>query len=426
MSILRFREEIPALKRKRNGLPPIYFDNACMTLKPDNVVEAINDYYTKFPACGGRSHHWFTREVDMRVTESREKIAHFIGSDNPSEIVFTRNTTEAINLVGHSFDFKRGDTVLTTDKEHNSNLCIWKDLEELKGIKHRFVPSNEDNTFNLNRLEEILKEEKGNVKLLSMVHTSNLDGYTIPAKEIIDLAHRYGALVLLDGAQSVPHKPIDVRALNVDFLAFSIHKMMGPSGIGVLYGKYDLLKSLGRYNVGGDTISDTFLDRKPVYLPPPMKFEAGLQDYAGMISSGAACDFIERIGKEEIDKHEIELNKYITNKLKKHEEIYIVGPDDPEERSGICTFFIKKPTRLSGKEKMLDERLSDEFNIMIRSGEFCVNGWFNQKLKEEKINRIWFPAFRASFYLYNTKEEIDVFVGAIERELERLKEVPIF
>jgi len=426
MNVNEFREEIPSLKRNRNGNPPIYFDNACMTLKPDSVISAITDYYTKFPACGGRSRHWFTREVDERVSESRAKVAKFIGSKNPKEIVFTRNTTEAINLVGHAFNFQKGDVVLTTDKEHNSNLCIWKDLEIDKGIKHRFVPSNDDNTFNLNRLETILREEGGRVKLLSMVHTSNLDGYTIPAKEIIELAHKYNALVLLDGAQSVPHKIIDVGELDVDFLAFSVHKMMGPSGVGVLYGKYDLLKSLGRYNVGGDTISNTYLDKSPEYLPPPMKFEAGLQDYAGMIAAGAACDFLNKVGRRDIDLYEMELNEYISDKLGKHEEIGIIGPENPRERSGICTFFIKKPTRLDHKEKMLDERLSDRYNIMIRSGMFCVNGWFNQKLKEGKINRIWFPAFRASFYLYNTKEEIDLFITAIEEELERLKEVPIF
>ncbi|NIA23398.1 MAG: aminotransferase class V-fold PLP-dependent enzyme [Proteobacteria bacterium] len=262
--------------------------------------------------------------------------------------------------------------------------------------------------------------------MLSMVHTSNLDGYTIPAGEIVKLAHKYNALVLLDGAQSVPHKMINVNKLDVDFLAFSIHKMMGPSGMGVLYGKYNLLESLGRYNVGGDTISNTYLDKAPEYLSPPMKFEAGLQDYAGMIAAGAACDFLEKVGRGNIDKHEMELNEYITEKLEKHEEIHIIGPEDPEERSGICTFFIRKPTRLDDNEKMFDERLSDKYNIMIRSGMFCVNSWFNQKLKEGKINRIWFPAFRASFYLYNTKEEIDVFVNAIEEELERLKEVPIF
>jgi len=426
MKMDSYRERIPSLKRIRNGKPPIYFDNACMTLKPDIVVNAIKDYYEKYPACGGRSHHWFTKEVDEKVSISREKIANFIGTKRAEEIIFTRNTTEAINLIGHSFPFNEGDIVITTDKEHNSNLCIWKDLENSKKIKHMYVPSNEDNSFNLNRFEDILKKENGNVKLVSIVHTSNLDGYTTPAKEIIEIAHKYKALVLLDAAQSIPHKDIDVSELDVDFLAFSIHKMVGPSGIGILYGKYDLLKKIGRYNVGGDTISDVFIDEPPIYLLPPMKFEAGLQDYAGMIASGEACDFLSEIGKANINKYETELNSYITSKLSCFEEIQIIGPENPAERSGIFTFFIKKPTRIDDNDKALDEKLSDEYNIMIRSGMFCVNCWFNKKLKERKINRIWFPAFRASFYFYNTKEEVDIFVEAITRELDRLKDIPIF
>ncbi|MFZ2411858.1 MAG: aminotransferase class V-fold PLP-dependent enzyme, partial [Candidatus Methanoperedens sp.] len=207
MDTRKIRPDFPALWKKWNGKPIIYFDNACMTLKPKQVIDAMNEYYNEYPVCGGRSIHKMAKKVDEKVTEAREKFQKFLGASCPEEVIFTRNTTEGLNLVANSLDFKKGDIVLTTDREHNSNLIPWQVQAHKRGIKHMVVYSNPDNTFNLSQFVEIMNENK-NVRLVSMVHTSNLDGYTIPAKEIIKLAHDHGALVMLDGAQSAPHKPV--------------------------------------------------------------------------------------------------------------------------------------------------------------------------------------------------------------------------
>ncbi len=412
VDIQRIREEFPAFKQQRNGLPPIYFDNACMTLKPVQVIKAMDEYYRNFPACSGygRSDHWFASKINEKVEEAREKIRKFINAKSTNEIVFTKNTTEGLNLVARSFGFKEGDEVLTTDREHNSNLCPWKNLEAKGIIKHKIVPSNSDNTFNLERFKEMLTKD---VKLVSMVYTSNLDGYTIPASEIIKLSHENGSLCLLDGAQSVPHKRIDVQKLGVDFLAFSIHKMCGPT-LGILYGKEELLKELEPFLVGGDTVVDTFYDKPPIYLDPPHKFEAGLQDYAGIIGAGAACNYLMDIGFEHIIQHELVLNEFLTEGLSKYNDIEIIGPRKPELRGGILTFLIK---RLGLGD--LGERLDKKSNIMIRTGTFCVHSWFNAR----KININLSPV-RVSLYFYNTLEECAVFLQTFDEIIEETKDFP--
>jgi len=260
MNIQKIREDFPPISRIRGGKPPIYFDNAAMTLKPLPVINSMNEYYTMFPATGGhgRGTHWFAKETIEATEEAREKIRDFINAESPSEILWTKNTTEGINLLANSIDLKRGDIVVTTDKEHNSNLVPWIQLREKKGIKHIVINSREDNSFDLELFEEKMNK---NVKVVSMYHSSNLDGYTVPAREIIKVAHDYGAIVILDGAQSVPHRKIDVRKLDVDFLCFSIHKMCGPTGMGVLYGKMEHLNELDKFIVGGDTVTNSFFDR---------------------------------------------------------------------------------------------------------------------------------------------------------------------
>ena len=256
MDVKRIRQDFPILNRKIDGQPIIYFDNACMTLKPRQVIDAMNDYYCNFSACAGRSIHKLGTIVTIRYDEAREKIRKFINAKESREIIFSKNTTEGINLLARTLQLKKGDIVLTTDREHNSNLIPWHIQKELRGINHKVVKSKEDNTFDLERFENLMSNK---VKLVSMVHASNLDGYTIPADEIIKTAHDYGALVLLDGAQSASRVSIDVQKLDVDFFAFSIHKMLGPTGIGVLYGKYHLLKDLEPFMVGGNTVEKPIL-----------------------------------------------------------------------------------------------------------------------------------------------------------------------
>jgi cysteine desulfurase/selenocysteine lyase len=257
-------------------------------------------------------------------------------------------------------------------------------------------------TFDLKEFEKMIK----GVKLVSMVHSSNLDGYTTPAEEIIKIAHENDALVMLDGAQSAPHKLVDVKKLDVDFFAFSGHKMLGPSGTGVLYGKYDLLKELNPFIVGGDTVQSSTYD-SCVFLNPPEKFEAGLQNYAGSIGLAAAAKYLMDVGKENIQKHEKELNKFITEELNKIDGISIIGPESSDLRGGIISFNIEG-LKYHDIALMLNERA----NIMVRSGQHCVHSWFNA----HKIS----GSVRASLYLYNTMEEAHAFIDNI-KEIIKLR-----
>ncbi len=405
MDIQKIRLDFPSLWKKWNGKYPIYFDNACMTLKPKQVMDAMNEYYNEYPVCGGRSIHKMAKKVDEKVIEAREKFQKFLGAGQHEEIIFTRNTTEGLNLVANSLDLKKGDIVLTTDREHNSNLIPWQIQAHQRGIKHIVVYSNKDNTFNLPQFEEIMNKNK-NVKLVSMVHTSNLDGYTIPSKEIIKIAHDHGALVMLDGAQSAPHKPVDVKALDVDFFALSVHKMAGPTGMGVLYGKHDLLEELAPFIVGGDTVSDTTYEGAK-FLPPPEKFEAGLQNYAGIIGSGAAVDYLNNIGLSNIEQHEKRLNTIITNGIKDMHGLKIIGPQEPGMRGGIISFTVEM---LKGGDAHDIALVLDETeNIEVRSGAFCVHSWFNYRKCE--------AAVRASLYLYNTEDEARKFIDVLGKTI---------
>jgi len=376
----------------------IYFDNACQTLRPRHVIEAMNEYYNEYPACGGRSMHHLAEKVTYKCEEARTIIANFLHAKRKDEIIFTRNTTEGINLVAHSLGLKRGDVVITSDKEHNSNLIPWQVLRDKVGIEHKIIYSNSDNTFDLKVYKEALNSQ---VKLVSLGLTSNLDGVSIPAKEIIQLAHKAGALVLLDGAQAVPHHEIDVQDLDVDFLAFSGHKMLGPSGIGVLHGKYALLEKLEPFMVGGDTVSSsTYLTHE--FLPPPEKFEAGLQDYAGIIGLGAAVKYLSKIGFDFIEQHEQLLNKYITDALHTIKGVTLIGPEDPTQRGGIASFYIPQKDH-----HQIALMLDETSKIMVRSGQHCVHSWFHA----HKIP----GSVRASVYFYNTLEEAEIFVRELKK-----------
>lgn len=407
----KIRNNFPCLQRKRNGKFPIYFDNACMTLKPKQVRDAMDEYYDNFPACGGheRSAHWFAKEVGEKIHLARKIMQEFINAKREEEIIWTRNTTEGLNLVANSFPLKRGDIVLTTDREHNSNLLPWQVLAKRKGIIHKIVKSNEDNTFNIENFKKLLGK---NVKLVSMVHTSNLDGVTIPIAEIIKICHENKVKVLIDGAQSTPHKKIDVQKLGVDFFAFSVHKMVGPTGVGVLYGKEEELKNLSTFLVGGDTVADTFYNRESAWLEPPYKFEAGLQNYAGQIGAGASAKYLMNIGMEQISLHEKQLNKYITENLLKYKEVKIIGPESPELRSGIFSFRLVKNGKDIISPSEIAQILDENLNIMIRAGSHCVHSWFNDKGIGVS------GSARASLYLYNTKKECDVFIDGIKKIIE--------
>ncbi|MFH1956391.1 MAG: aminotransferase class V-fold PLP-dependent enzyme [Patescibacteria group bacterium] len=398
MDINKIRQDFPLLQTKINGKSPIYFDNACQALRPWQVINAINDYYQKYPACGGRSVHKLAETVTQKCDESRKIVANFINAKRKEEIIFTRNTTEGINLVARSLGLKKGNIVLTTDKEHNSNLIPWQLLAKNIGIVHKTVPSKKDNTFDLEKFIETLT---GQVKLVAMVWTSNLDGVTIPAREIVNIAHKKGAKVLLDAAQTAPHQKIDVITLDVDFLAFSGHKMLGPSGTGVLYGKYHLLEALDPFLVGGETVEYSTYENYKL-LPPPEKFEAGLQDFAGIIGLGEAVKYLQQIGFENIARQELELNKFITEEISKIPSVKIIGPLDPALRGGIISFFVE------GMDSRQIALVADEMNeIMIRSGQHCVHSWFNAHQIKSSA--------RVSLYFYNTKEEAKIFMESLNK-----------
>ncbi len=403
MNITKIRQDFPLLQEGIKNKPVIYFDNACQTLRPLSVIEAVNEYYREYPACAGRSVHKLGELVTKKCDQARESVANFIGAKRKEEIIFTKNTTEGINLVANSLGLRPGDVVITTDKEHNSNLVPWQILVKKMGIIHKIIPSKEDNTFDLETFKAMIN---GEVKLVSMVLTSNLDGVTIPAAKIIKIAHKHGVKVLLDAAQAVPHQEINIRKLDVDFLAFSGHKMLGPSGTGVLYGKYKLLEKLEPFLVGGDTVEyTTYKDHKFLHLPE--KFEAGLQNYAGIIGLGAAVKYLEEVGLKNIAQQEYELNKFITQEMDKVPEIKIIGPHDPSLRSGITSFYVDgvDPHQIA---LILDESA----NIMIRSGQHCVHSWFN-------THNIQGSA-RASFYFYNTLEEAEVFITNLQKTIRLL------
>jgi cysteine desulfurase / selenocysteine lyase len=325
-------------------------------------------------------------------------MAKFLNAARKEEVVFTRNTTEGINLVSNCLDFQKDDVVLISDKEHNSNLIPWQILSKKKGVILKIVPSKEDNTFDLLAFEKMLDKK---VKLVSFGQTSNLDGVSIPAGEIIKKAHQNGSLVLLDAAQSAPHRRINVKALDVDFVAFSGHKMLGPSGMGILYGKYHLLEQIEPFMVGGDTVLSSTYDTCQ-FLPPPEKFEAGLQDYAGIMGLGAAANYLMGIGFDAIEKQEQLLNETITAEIKDLPKLKLIGPGDAKQRGGIISFYIEgvDSHRIA---LMLDQMAS----ITVRSGQHCVHSWFNAHQLKGSV--------RASLYFYNTLDEAMLFANSLKK-----------
>lgn len=403
INLEKIRQDFPLFKKTINGKPLVYFDNACMSLKPLPVIKALSEYYYDYPACGGRSGHKLADLVTNKVEAARKKVTEFIGAKHTEEIIFTRNTTEGINLIAHSLKLNSGDIILTTDKEHNSNLIPWQILSKKIGVIHRVVESKPDNTFDLDKFASLMSNQ---VKLVAMVMTSNLDGVSLPVKEIIKIAHEHGALVLLDAAQAAPHKKIDVADLDVDFLACSGHKMLGPTGTGVLYGKKHLLENLEPFLTGGETVEySTYSDHK--LLPVPEKFEAGLLDYAGIIGLGEAVTYLREIGYDNIAEQEYKLNKYLTDEILKIPRVKIIGPADPALRSSILSFYIENVD-----SQQIALLLDETANIMIRSGQHCVHSWFNAK----KIK----TSARASLYFYNTMIEAEIFVQSLNKIMKIL------
>jgi cysteine desulfurase/selenocysteine lyase len=395
LDVARIRGDFASLAPDRKGRSPIYFDNACMTLKPRAVVEVMNEYYERHPSCHKRAVHAFGKETTRKYAEARVAVQRHLNAADPRSIVFTRNTTEAINLVAQSLSFRPGDVVVTSDAEHNSNLLPWQFLTQARGIVHKTFALPPDATGeDLGEYRALLAA--GRVRLVSVFHTSHVTGLTLPIKEIARLAHEHGALVLVDAAQGLPHQRIDVQDLDVDFLAASFHKAFGPTGMGCLYGKLEQLNLLTPFITGGETVEDVHYD-SCVLSPVPERFEAGLQNYAGALGSARALQYLSDLGWEALRAHERELNTMLTRELQGAREMRIIGPADPALRGSIVNIALE---RLDAGE--ISILLDQSSRIMTRAGVHCCHAWFRKyKLK---------PTLRVSLAAYNTIEDAEVFI----------------
>ena len=393
------RNDFPIFKKKINGKELVYLDNASTTQKPYSVIDSITDFYTNYNSNIHRAVYQLAEEATELYEQSRKKIANFINAC-PEEIVFTRNTTESINLIAHSWarsNLKKDDGVVITELEHHSNIVPWQILCQEIGTRLEYVGIDENGFLDLEHMIELISSKK--VKLVSLSHMSNVLGTIVPIERIIKIAHEHGIPVIVDGAQSAPHMPVNVKNMDCDFLVFSAHKMLGPTGVGVLYAKKELLENMRPFMGGGDMIKEVFKFHTN-YNEVPYKFEAGTPNIADVVGFGAAIDYLEKIGMENIRRHEISLTEYALESMLSLKYVTVYGPRDPKYRGGVISFNIADihPHDLA--------TIMNDHGIAIRSGHHCA---------QVLMQRLDVPATsRASFYIYNTKEEIDKFVNAIK------------
>ena len=396
--IQKIREDFPILDREVYGKPLIYLDNGATTQKPRQVVEAITDEYYSVNANVHRGVHFLSQQATELHEASRETVRRFINARSSNEIVFTRGTTESINLLASSFadsQMKEGDEVIVSVMEHHSNIVPWQLQAARKGIVLKVIPMNDRGELLLDEYEKLFSER---TKLVSFAHVSNVLGTVNPAKEMIATAHAHGVPVLIDGAQSVPHMKVDVQDLDADFFAFSGHKIYGPTGVGVLYGKEEWLDKLPPYQGGGEMIQSVSFE-KTTFNELPFKFEAGTHDYIGTTALAKALDYVSAIGMENIAAHEHELTLYAMQRLKEINGMRIFG--EAEHKSSVISFLV-------GNIHHLDMgTLLDRLGIAVRTGHHCAQPLMIRMGIEGTV--------RASFGLYNTKEEIDMLAAGIER-----------
>jgi cysteine desulfurase/selenocysteine lyase len=403
INVNEIRKDFPILQRETSpGVPLVYLDSTATSQKPLQVIEAMDSYYRRSNANIHRGVHTLAEEATYMYEQARVKIAKFINAPSAHQIIYTRNTTESINLVAYTWGRKNlqsGDLVILTEMEHHSNLVPWHMLQAERGIELDFIPVTEDGLLDLDAYRSLLSRTP---KLVSFTHMSNVLGTINPAVEIIRLAHEAGAVTLVDGAQSVPHLAVDVQALDADFLAFSAHKMCGPTGIGALYGKNELLESMPPFMGGGDMIKEVKLRSfRPNTLPH--KFEAGTPAIAESVGFGAAVDYLSSLGMDAVAAHEHEVTEYALERLEEIPGVKVFGPS-AQKKGGVASFT------LEGVHPHDVAQILDRDGIAVRAGHHCA-----QPLHE----KFGIPATsRASFYLYNTKEEVDLLVNGIYKVKE--------
>jgi cysteine desulfurase/selenocysteine lyase len=398
LDVEQIRLDFPILKREVHpDVQLVYLDSTATTQKPIQVIQAMDDYYQSYNANVHRGVHTLAEEATAAFEGARKRTADFIHARNAKEIVFTRNTTESINLVAQSWGrtfLQEDDLVILTEMEHHSNLVPWQILAIEKGIRLEFITMTTDGLLELDVYQKLLEQKP---KLVAFTHMSNVLGTINPAKEIVSMAHQAGAITLIDGAQSVPHFPVDVQDLDADFLAFSGHKICGPTGIGVLYGKYDLLNRMPPFLGGGEMIKRVFL-RSFTPNEVPHKFEAGTPAIAETIGLHAALDYVDQVGMDRIATHEREIITYALERLEEVPEVKVFGPD-ASKKGGVAAFTF------DGVHPHDVAQVLDRLGIAVRAGHHCAMP-LHEKFK--------IPATtRASFYLYNKMEDVDCLIEGL-------------
>ena len=406
----KIRGDFPILKRKINNHSLIYFDNAATSQKPQQVIEAIKNFYENHNANVHRAVYTLSQEASELYEKAHEEVANFINANGMEEIVFVRGTTEAINLVAYAWglrNLRKDDEVIVSLMEHHSNIVPWEILSKINGFNVKYAEVNSDGTLNYEAFEDMISKK---TKIVCVSHVSNFSGVINDVKRVARVAHEHGALTLIDGAQSVPHLPINVKDLDVDFLAFSGHKMLGPTGIGALYGKREILEEMEPFQGGGEMIREVSFNTVTrrcsiTWNDLPWKFEAGTPNVCGGVGLMEAVRYLRKLGMENVKAHECMLTEYAMQRMQECQKVKIYGPKDASVKCGIIPFNVEG---LSSHDVAL---FLDNYGIMIRSGFHCA-----QPLHE--IFKLKSSA-RVSFYIYNTREDVDRFIEVL-KEIEQV------
>ncbi len=404
LDIATIRKSFPILDQEVNGYPLVYLDNAATTQKPQQVIDVLSDYYKSYNANIHRGFHHLANIATSQYEDAREKTRSFLNASSETEIIFTGGTTDSINLVAQTWgrqNLKSGDEILISVMEHHSNIVPWQMIAEEKGVTLKAIPITEKGEWDIEALEVLLTAR---TKIVAINHVSNSLGTINPIKSIIDRAHAFGAIVLIDGAQAVAHFPVDVQQLDADFYAFSAHKLYGPTGTGVLYGKKELLESMPPYRGGGEMIK-TVTIAKTTYNELPYKFEAGTPNIAGVIGLGAAIDYMHSHHWNDIQQHENDLLALATEKISAIAGLRIYGTAN--EKVGVISF------QVHGVHPYDLGTLLDKQGVAVRAGHHCTEPLWNHYGVPGSV--------RASFALYTTNEEIEIFIGALKKALQLLR-----